>query len=55
LILQNAEYEDVKLTPSKEDSPVATTDVQTVQGEMADPMAAPEPEAKPETTEEAKS
>jgi trigger factor len=55
LILQNAEYEDVKLTPSKEDAATSTTEVQTVQGEMEDPMAAPPPEAKAETTEEAKS
>ncbi len=54
LILQNAEYEDVKLTPTKEDSTVSTAEVQTVQGEMADPMAAPLPEAKHETAEEPK-
>jgi trigger factor len=54
LILQNAEYEDVKLTPTKEDSAVSTAEVQTVQGEMADPMVAPPPEAKPESAEEPK-
>lgn len=52
LILQNAEYEDVPLVPGKEDSAVGTSEVQMVQGEVADPMAAPEPEpAKEEETE----
>src|SRR5262245_30820607 len=51
LIKDNAVYEDVPLVPSAEDAPVATTDVQTVQGELQDPTAPP-PEEKPAETEE---
>jgi trigger factor len=46
LIMENAVYEDVPLTPSQEDTPVGTTDVQTVHGEVKDPTAPP-PEEKP--------
>jgi hypothetical protein len=46
LITENAVYEDVPLTPTNEDSPVSTTEVQTVQGEVKDPTAPP-PEEKP--------
>ncbi len=45
LILDSAEYEDVKLTPAQEEAPVVTTEAQAVQGEMKDPTAAPEPAA----------
>jgi hypothetical protein len=45
LITENAVYEDVPLTPSHDDSPVATTEVQTVKGEVKDPTAPP-PEEK---------
>jgi trigger factor len=46
LIKDNAVYEDVPLVPSQDDAPVATTEVQTVQGELQDPTAPP-PEEKP--------
>jgi len=46
LIMENAVYEDVPLVPSREDSTVGTTEVQTVQGELKDPTAPP-PEEKP--------
>ncbi len=45
LITENAVYEDVPLTPSHDESPVSTTEVQTVQGEVKDPTAPP-PEEK---------
>lgn len=52
LIKDNAVYEDVPLVPSKEDTAVATTEMQTVEGEVQDPTAPP-PEEKPaEGTEE---
>ena len=46
LIKDNAQYEDVPLTPSQQETPVSTTEVQTVQGEVKDPTAPP-PEEKP--------
>jgi trigger factor len=42
LILDSAEYEDVPLTPTEEDEPVATSEAQAVQGEVVDPTAVPE-------------
>jgi trigger factor len=43
LILESAEYEDVKLSAAEEEAPIATTEAQAVFGEMTDPTAAPEP------------
>jgi len=54
LILQNAEYEDVSLSATEQETPVGTTEVQTVAGETSDPTAPP-PEEKSETTEETES
>jgi trigger factor len=42
LILDSAEYEDVPLTPSEDEAPVATTEAQAVPGEVKDPTAVAE-------------
>ncbi|MCX7700925.1 MAG: trigger factor [Gemmataceae bacterium] len=47
LILENAEYEDVPLVPTKEDAPASVAEVQTVEGELRDPTAMSEPAPAP--------
>jgi trigger factor len=43
LILDNAEYEDVPLTPKEQEPPVGTVEAQAVEGEMTDPTEEEEP------------
>jgi trigger factor len=51
LILENAEYEDVPLTASDHEAPVATTEAQAVPGEVKDPTEVPPEAEEPEETE----
>jgi trigger factor len=49
LILDSAEYEDVPMEPTEEESSMATVESQAVPGEMVDPNAAPPSENAPQS------
>lgn len=51
LVLENAEYEDVPLSPAEQAAPVGTMEAQAVPGEMQDPAAEAEAQAEAAASE----